>query len=166
MFNLRAVSKGLAPLKSGANAESQLFKLLPIATQSRNYGDHQIPDRLKDVPTHPNPRFFDMVEYFFHRACMLVEDKLVEDLANVKGSRLDLEQRKHKVKGILTLMEQCDHIIEIAFPIKRDNGEYEIIKGYRAQHSTHRTPCKGGKTYFKIFFHLFLFIIYFYNKNA
>lgn len=137
----------LPPVKSCSNLE--LLKALPSSAvqkhQHRSYADHKIPDRLKDVPNHPNPRFFDMVEYFFHRACMLVEDKLVEDLANVKGSRLDLEQRKHKVKGILTLMEQCDHIIEIAFPIKRDNGEYEIIKGYRAQHSTHRTPCKGGK---------------------
>lgn len=146
MFNLRAASKSLAPLKGASNIEiSTLYKILPSVLQSRTYADHKIPDRLKDVPDHPNPRFFDMVEYFFHRACMLVEDKLVEDLANVKGSRLTLEQRKHKVKGILTLMEQCDHIIEIAFPIKRDNGEYEIIKGYRAQHSTHRTPCKGGK---------------------
>lgn len=145
-MNLRSLSKALAPVKSCSNLE--LLKALPSAVQTRSYADHKIPDRLKDVPTHPNPRFFDMVEYFFHRACMLVEDKLVEDLANVKGSRLDLEQRKHKVKGILTLMEQCDHIIEIAFPIKRDNGEYEIIKGYRAQHSTHRTPCKGGKLMF------------------
>lgn len=151
MFNLRSISKTLSPVKSCSNLElNTLLKALPTAVQSRTYADHKIPDRLKDVPTHPNPRFFDMVEYFFHRACMLVEDKLVEDLANVKGSRLDLEQRKHKVKGILTLMEQCDHIIEIAFPIKRDNGEYEIIKGYRAQHSTHRTPCKGGKFNFGI----------------
>lgn len=97
------------------------------------------------MPDNPNPRFFDMVEYFFHKACVLVEDKLVEDLAKVKGSKLTLEQRKAKVRGILTHMEHCDHIIEVAFPIKRDNGEYEVIKGYRAQHSTHRLPCKGGK---------------------
>lgn len=104
----------------------------------------------------PNPRFFDMVEYFFHKACVLVEDKLVEDLAKVKGSKLTLEQRKAKVRGILTHMEHCDHIIEVAFPIKRDNGEYEVIKGYRAQHSTHRLPCKGGK--FSLF-SLLMFIL-------
>lgn len=144
MLKLKTVSK-LSPLASRYSEIGTLLKALPVAsTQNRTYADHVIPDRLKDMPTHPNPKFFDMVEYFFHRACVLVEDKLVEDLGKVKGSKLTLQQRKAKVKGILTHMEQCDHVIEVAFPIKRDNGEYEIIKGYRAQHSTHRTPCKGG----------------------
>lgn len=146
MLKLKTVSK-LSPLASRYSEIGTLLKALPACTQNRNYADHVIPDRLKDMPTHPNPKFFDMVEYFFHRACVLVEDKLVEDLGKVKGSKLTLQQRKAKVKGILTHMEQCDHVIEVAFPIKRDNGEYEIIKGYRAQHSTHRTPCKGGKIF-------------------
>lgn len=145
MFHIKSISKAaITPAKQYGSMDA-LLKLLPSAAmQNRNYADHQIPDRLKDMTTHPNPRFFDMVEYFFHRACMIVEDKLVEDLKYRKGQRLNLEQRKAKVKGILTVMEQCDHILEIAFPIKRDNGEYEMIKGYRAQHSMHRTPCKGG----------------------
>lgn len=145
MLNLKTVSK-LSPLANRYSEYVTLFKVLPaVSVQNRTYADHVIPDRLKDMPNHPNPKFFDMVEYFFHRACVLVEDKLVEDLGKVKGSRLTLQQKKAKVKGILTHMEQCDHVLEVAFPIKRDNGEYEIIKGYRAQHSTHRTPCKGGK---------------------
>lgn len=143
MLNLKTVAK-FSPLANRYNELGTLLKALP-AVQNRTYADHVIPDRLKDMPTHPNPKFFDMVEYFFHRACVLVEDKLVEDLGKVKGSRLTLQQRKAKVKGILTHMEQCDHVLEVAFPIKRDNGDYEIVKGYRAQHSTHRTPCKGGK---------------------
>lgn len=146
MMNLKLISK-IVPLKSRSSEVGTLLKSIPAACsqlQGRTYADHVIPDRLKDMPTNANPRFFDMVEYFFHKACVLVEDKLVEDLGKVKGSRLTLDQRKAKVKGILTFMEQCDHIIEVSFPIKRDNGQYEIIKGYRAQHSTHRTPCKGG----------------------
>lgn len=82
-----------------------------------------------------------MVEYFFHRGCQIAEDKLVED---IKGN--SLEERKKKVKGILMLMQGCDHIIEISFPLRRDTGEYEMITGYRAQHCTHRTPTKGGKS--------------------
>lgn len=144
MFHLKAIPRSLAPLKKPSEFNT-ILKLLPATLQTRTYADHKLPDRLKDIPTSANPKFFDMVEYFFHKACIIVEDKLVEDLAHQKGSRLDLEQRKAKVKGILTVMEDCNHVLEIAFPIKRDNGEYEIIKGYRAQHSTHRQPCKGGK---------------------
>lgn len=99
-----------------------------------------------------DPRFFDMVEYFFHRGCQIAEDKLVED---IKGGTLD--ERKKKVKGILMLMQGCDHIIEMSFPLRRDSGDYEMITGYRAQHCTHRTPTKGGK-----FCDIFIFLTFFF----
>ena len=119
-----------------------LVKALPTAVlQSRGYADHQIPERLKEVPTAKDPRFFDMVEYFFHRGCQIAEDRLIDDM---KG-KLSMEEKKKKVKGILMLMQPCDHIIEIAFPLRRDSGDYEMITGYRAQHSTHRIPTKGGE---------------------
>ncbi|KAK4881040.1 hypothetical protein RN001_004359 [Aquatica leii] len=146
MFHLKAISRSLTPARK-CNEINIFVRALPATYQTRNYADHKIPDRLKDVPTSANPKFFDMVEYFFHKACMIVEDKLVEDLGNQKGMHMDLASRKAKVKGILTIMEECNHVIEIAFPIKRDNGEYEVVKGYRAQHSAHRQPCKGGIRY-------------------
>ncbi|KAH8243851.1 hypothetical protein KR032_010806 [Drosophila birchii] len=120
-----------------------LAKALPTAVMhSRGYAsEHQIPDRLKDVPTAKDPRFFDMVEYFFHRGCQIAEESLVDDM---KG-KMTRDEKKQKVKGILMLMQPCDHIIEIAFPLRRDAGNYEMITGYRAQHSTHKTPTKGGK---------------------
>jgi hypothetical protein len=40
----------------------EITRILPIAiTQSRGYADHQIPDRLKHIPSAENPKFFDMV---------------------------------------------------------------------------------------------------------
>ncbi|KAJ8894251.1 hypothetical protein PR048_006863 [Dryococelus australis] len=148
MFHLKSVVKSAVPLKHSChNLEVSTFlRVCPTAVQvanSRSYGDHQIPDRLKHVATASNPRFFDMVEYFFHRGCQIAEDKLVDDLRI--HHKMTMEDRKKKVKGILMLMQGCDHIIEVAFPVRRDNGDYEMITGYRAQHSTHRTPCKGGE---------------------
>uniref|UniRef100_A0A1B0D6S2 Glutamate/phenylalanine/leucine/valine/L-tryptophan dehydrogenase dimerisation domain-containing protein n=1 Tax=Phlebotomus papatasi TaxID=29031 RepID=A0A1B0D6S2_PHLPP len=141
MYHLRSIVRHTAVRKELA----AVARCAPVASWqvSRGYADHQIPERLKDVGSAKNPKFFDMVEYFFHRACQIAEDKLVEDM---KG-RISVEEKKKKVKGILMLMQNCDHIIEISFPLRRDSGDYEMILGYRAQHSTHRTPTKGGKSH-------------------
>ncbi|KAG5831588.1 hypothetical protein ANANG_G00305290 [Anguilla anguilla] len=90
-----------------------------------------------------DPNFFRMVEGFFDRGASIVEDKLVQDLKN----RETPEQKRHRVRGILKIIKPCNHVLSLSFPIKRDNGEWEVIEAYRAQHSQHRTPCKGGIRY-------------------
>ncbi|CAL8261121.1 unnamed protein product [Arctogadus glacialis] len=94
-----------------------------------------------DVPDDPN--FFRMVEGFFDRGASIVEDKLIEDLK----TRETPEQKRNRVRGILRIIKPCNHVLSVSFPIKRDNGEWEVIEAYRAQHSQHRTPCKGGIRY-------------------
>lgn len=46
-----------------------------LSTTTPTSGSHQIPDRLKHIPDAEDPNFFEMVEYFYHRACQLSEDK-------------------------------------------------------------------------------------------
>uniref|UniRef100_A0A8C6TV76 glutamate dehydrogenase [NAD(P)(+)] n=1 Tax=Neogobius melanostomus TaxID=47308 RepID=A0A8C6TV76_9GOBI len=111
---------------------------LPVSSslmRVRHYAD------AADKPDDPN--FFRMVEGFFDRGASIVEDKLVEDLK----TRETLEQKKNRVRGILRIIKPCNHVLSVSFPIRRDNGEWEVIEAYRAQHSQHRTPCKGGIRY-------------------
>ncbi len=54
-----------------------------------------IPERLNDIPTAKDPNFFNMVEYFFHRACVLAEDSLVQELGNMRD--LSEEGKRQKV---------------------------------------------------------------------
>uniref|UniRef100_A0A8C7NNS0 Glutamate dehydrogenase n=1 Tax=Oncorhynchus mykiss TaxID=8022 RepID=A0A8C7NNS0_ONCMY len=96
-----------------------------------------------DAEQPDDPNFFRMVEGFFDRGAAIVQDKLVEDLK----SRETPEQKMKRVKGILRIIKPCNHVLSVSFPIKRDNGEWEVVEGYRAQHSQHRTPCKGGIRY-------------------
>jgi glutamate dehydrogenase (NAD(P)+) len=92
-----------------------------------------------------DPSFFKMTEYFVNRGCTLIEDKLVE---NVKNKDLKTEQqRREYVRGILNNMKPCNKVLYMTFPIRRDNGEFEIIEAWRSQHSEHRTPTKGGIRY-------------------
>lgn len=94
------------------------------------------------VDQEDDPNFFSMVEGFFDRGAAIVENKLVEDLRN----RDSPEQKRKTVRGILRIIKPCNHVLSLNFPLKRDNGEWEVIEAYRAQHSQHRTPCKGGES--------------------
>jgi len=108
-------------------------------------GTLTMPERLVHIPEAASPGFFEMVEYFFHKACILAEDKLIdEDMKNVRATR---EEKVKKAHGILKIIEPCAHILEVNFPLQKDDGTYEMINGYRAQHSHHRNPCKGGIRY-------------------
>lgn len=89
-----------------------------------------------------DPNFFTMVEGFFDRGAAIVEDRLVEDVR----TRESPEQKRKRVRGILRIIKPCNHVLSVCFPIRRDGGEWEVIEGYRAQHSQHRTPCKGGES--------------------
>ena len=72
----------------------------------------------------------------------MVEDTLIDD--HMKNMRMARDKKEAKCHGILRLIEPCSHVLEVNFPLQRDNGTYEMITGYRAQHSHHRSPCKGG----------------------
>src|SRR5687767_8372260 len=46
--------------------------------------------------------------------------------------------------GLLAQIKACNSVFRMSFPIKRDDGTIEVINGWRAQHSVHRLPTKGG----------------------
>uniref|UniRef100_A0A8C6C3W4 Glutamate dehydrogenase 1, mitochondrial n=1 Tax=Monodon monoceros TaxID=40151 RepID=A0A8C6C3W4_MONMO len=90
-----------------------------------------------------DPNFFKTVEGFLDRGASIVGDQLVEDLK----TRESEEQKRNRVRGVLRIIKPCNHVLSLSFPIRRDGGSWEVIEGYRTQHSQHRTPCKGGIRY-------------------
>ncbi|GIV32967.1 MAG: glutamate dehydrogenase [Chitinophagales bacterium] len=46
-------------------------------------------------------------------------------------------------KGLLEQIKACNSVYRMRFPVKLGN-EYVVIEAYRAQHSHHRVPTKGG----------------------
>jgi len=127
-------------LRAAAKSALDSFQSRQLTT-SVALQQHKIPDHLEYVPTSEDPSFFHMVEYFYHKGWQVVEDKLVEEF---KG-RLTAEEKRKRVNGYLKIIGPCHSILEVSFPLRRDNGEYVVINGWRAQHSHHRLPCKGGE---------------------
>lgn len=49
--------------------------------------------------------------------------------------------------ALLENIRRCNSTTEFAFPLKRDDGSITTLTGYRAVHSYHMTPSKGGIRY-------------------
>ncbi|CAF3371547.1 unnamed protein product [Rotaria socialis] len=131
----RAVCNHTGSLKINATWNPMYRLINSIRSSSTDSTDEQ---------EDPGSGFYTMVEKFYDRAAKLLEDKLVNDMHK---SKLSEEQKRIKVRGVLTMMKPPNYVLAITFPIRRDNGEWDMIEAWRAQHSLHRTPCKGGIRY-------------------
>ena len=65
----------------------------------------------------------------------------VNTLFDRAASRLDYP------KGLLDQIKIVNGIYHMTFPLKRDDGTIEVVHAYRAEHSQHKTPTKGGIRY-------------------
>ncbi|MBZ0113805.1 MAG: Glu/Leu/Phe/Val dehydrogenase [Thermoanaerobaculia bacterium] len=73
----------------------------------------------------PSISFFDQVNRSFDKAAALTD---------------------HDPR-LLVQIKACNSVYRVAFPIKRDDGSIEVIHGWRAEHSQHKLPTKGGIRY-------------------
>jgi glutamate dehydrogenase (NAD(P)+) len=48
---------------------------------------------------------------------------------------------------LLSQIRQCNTVVQFSFPLRRDDGTLETIHAWRAEHSQHKLPTKGGIRY-------------------
>ncbi len=46
--------------------------------------------------------------------------------------------------GLLAQIKACNSVYRLTFPLKRDDGSIQVIEAWRAEHSQHKLPTKGG----------------------
>uniref|UniRef100_A0A1I8B7B6 glutamate dehydrogenase [NAD(P)(+)] n=1 Tax=Meloidogyne hapla TaxID=6305 RepID=A0A1I8B7B6_MELHA len=126
------------------NAPNHVFRPTAFYSAATLDPHEQIKDADKPMSQQMNPSFYKMVDHYFDRGAAVIEPKLVDEFHS-QGKTLD--ERKNFVRGILSAIKPVNKVLHVAFPIRRDNGNYEIIEAWRAHHSEHRTPTKGGIRY-------------------
>lgn len=70
----------------------------------------------------PSVHFFEQVNEYFDKAAALTDHPA----------------------GLLNQIKQCNSVYQVSFPIERDDGSVQVLKGWRALHSNHKLPSKGG----------------------
>ncbi len=50
-------------------------------------------------------------------------------------------------RSLLEQIKVCNSVYHMAFPLERDNGTIEVMHAWRAEHSQHKLPVKGGIRY-------------------
>jgi glutamate dehydrogenase (NAD(P)+) len=70
------------------------------------------------------PSFFETVNLYLERAAALADYP----------------------RGLLDQIKACNSVYAFQFPVRTGRG-YEVIAGWRVQHSHHRLPVKGGIRY-------------------
>ncbi len=134
----------LTPIKSFGVNKSKLtsFHLLPttntkinskssfpLSSLSKSFStqtQHQtepLPESQEPEPQ--EPEFLEMVELYFDQS----------------ANYIDVPHY------YLNLIKATKSVIKLNFPLVRDDGTITTITGFRAQHSYHYLPCKGGTRY-------------------
>jgi glutamate dehydrogenase (NAD(P)+) len=69
------------------------------------------------------------------------------NLNNIVSAQFDQAASfMNQPKGLLELIKQCNNVIMVKFPVKLGKT-YHMVQGWRAEHSHHRKPLKGGIRY-------------------
>ena len=71
------------------------------------------------------PGFFDQVNHQFDRAAKFT---------------------KHD-PTLFAQIKTCNSVYYVSFPVRRDDGTIEVVHAWRAEHSQHKLPTKGGIRY-------------------
>ncbi len=73
----------------------------------------------------------------------------MENCYQIALNQLKIAARKMKLdKETERLLSVPDRIIKLKVPFRKDNGQLEILEGYRVQHNNWLGPYKGGLRYF------------------
>ena len=50
-------------------------------------------------------------------------------------------------RGLLDQVQRCNSLYRFDFPVRQSDGQIEVVRAWRAEHSQHRLPVKGGIRY-------------------
>lgn len=123
MKNLNLLKQGFMA-KKGQNY-AKMFKFNKTIKFNFNAPAEKTVQAKDETEIEAEPKFLEMVQLYFDQASRYVDIP----------------------KSYLNLIKSTKAAIKLTFPLVKDDGTIKSIEGYRAQHSMHYLPTKGGTRY-------------------
>ena len=121
---LRRASSAIRYLQ--LNAPSSLLARRSLSTATLPLLREPVSPPINPLKVPPEPTFLQSVDLFYRKASAI------------------LQETTDYPPSLLEHIRNCNSITSFNFPLKRDDGTVQVIQAYRAQHSTHFRPTKGG----------------------
>ncbi|XP_074033596.1 glutamate dehydrogenase, mitochondrial isoform X2 [Leptinotarsa decemlineata] len=115
------------------NSEVVAPKLKTVLTPPSKKAPYEIPERYRNSFYLANAAFFDSTNWFLHRAFEVAFPTLKADLKKIQPE-LSNDEVAEKVEGMVGVLDQCNSVVDVRFPVRRESGKYEVVRGFRAQH--------------------------------
>jgi len=119
---------------------THLFQKNSSYFMSKNFMNNVI-DNNKDESTKKFDRFIG------HKVLLDINDKKEEEPSFLQMVRIYFDEASSHLdipKFYLNLIKASKTAIRFSFPLIRDDGTIRMISAFRAQHSLHHLPTKGG----------------------
>lgn len=96
------------------------------------------------APLVPNPRGDALAHWAANRKTLGVATGFI-DQVNQQFERAAAFTRHDRT--LLNQIKACNSVYYCSFPVRRDDGTIEVVHAWRAEHSQHKLPTKGGIRY-------------------
>lgn len=96
---------------------------------------YEMPSRYKDCFYLANSSFFDSVNWYLHKAYEVVFPDLVDNFMRISGA--DVKQASMRVLNIIEMLDKCNNLSDVRFPMKNREGYSESIRCFKVKHGAY-----------------------------
>lgn len=109
---------------------TKLFRISQIKYRNTSTLYYEIPERYRDTIYLSNASLFDSSNWFVHKAYQKIFPEIVNDLS--ESANIQQDDAVEQIFNIINIIDQCSSLIDIRFPVKRNDGTLELIRGFRS----------------------------------
>ncbi|KAL1491454.1 hypothetical protein ABEB36_012052 [Hypothenemus hampei] len=109
--------------------------------------EYEIPERYRNSFYLANAALFDSTNWFLHKAYEATFPYLKNTFRHHRKQQMASDMKIHeKLENLIDSLDQCNSIIDVRFPVQKENGKLEIVRGFRAHYgeTVRKSPCLGG----------------------